>query len=71
MALAKHAATRVFARHSALAVAVVLATSLGNAAEAKTLRVSYYIGASHPLVSAGITPFMEEVKNADVGLGML
>lgn len=33
--------------------------------DARTLRVSYYSGAKHPMIESGINVFMEEVRKAD------
>src|SRR5690606_24514729 len=42
-------------------------TATQPVAAAETLKVGYYIGESHPLVSHGINVFMEEVKAATNG----
>lgn len=67
MALKHRAELHSFRRHITWAAAI-LAVIFCSPASAKTLRVSYYIGESHPLVSAGIGPFMEEIKKANIGL---
>lgn len=53
---------RVMSTISLILAATVLMT---GTVEAKTLRVAYYIGDKHPLVTSGINLFMSEVKKAD------
>ena len=43
-----------------MAAAAIMLTT--GTASADTLKIGYYIGEKHPLVSAGIKPFIEEVK---------
>lgn len=58
------AVLRHLSRAAGLAAAIVLAA---GSAEATTLKVGYYIGEKHPLVSSGIKLFMEEIKEKTGG----
>jgi len=54
----------------ALARALPLMLAVGavfcsGGVDARTLRVSYYSGAKHPMIESGINFFMEEVRKAD------
>ncbi len=60
--------SRSFRRPIMWTATALIAMSAASTVAAKTLKVSYYIGEKHSLVSAGIAPFMEEIKNAGVNL---